>query len=174
MRTPVVAMLVSIGFLAAATAQAQPSWTVVSLNTTGCASGNIGLTTLLSGVTFPTTLHFHTLVDSGGLRYMDEDAGTPASGNGTYGWHLYNSSSGGPTTATFPIPPMQPITVTFDLADGGPLGPVVSHEVIVLTRCDGGEISTGSDPIPALQPPVLALLAVLLAVVAVLVLRRQT
>ena len=172
MRIRVLATVVSLGFLAAATAQAQPSWRVVSLDTTGCASGSIGLTTVLSGVSFPTTLHFHTLVDSGGLRYMDEDAGTPGSGNGTYGWSLYNSSSGGPTTATFPIPSDQPITVTFDLMDG-PGGPVVSHEVIVLSRCDGGEIVSNSDVIPALQPPALALLAILLAVGAVLLLRRQ-
>ena len=172
MRRPVLATVVSLGFLAAATAHAQPLWRVVRLNATGCATGQIGLTTRLSGVSFPTTLHFHTMVDSGGLRYMDEDAGTPGSGNGTYGWHLYNSSSGGPTTATFPIPPDQPITVTFDLIDGT-LGPVVSHEVIVLTKCDGGEIVSNSDAIPTLQWPALALLAVLLAAGAVLLLRRQ-
>ena len=171
MRMRMLAAVVPLWFLAAATAQAQPSWRVISLNTTGCNSGNIGFTTEVSGIaTFPTTLHFHTLVDSGGLRYMDEDAGTPDS-NGTYGWHLYDSNSGGPTTATFPIPPGQPITVTFDLMDG-PGGPVVSHEVIVLTQCDGGVIEQTA--IPALQPVGLALLAVLLVAGAVLVLRRQT
>ncbi len=172
MRRPVLATVVSLGFvfLAAASAQAQPSWTVVSLNTTGCNSGNIGFTTLLSGVTFPTTLHFHTLVDSGGLRYMDEDAGTPGGGNGNYGWHLYQSSSGGPITGTWPIPPGQPITVTFDLMDG-PGGPVVSEEVITLTQCDGGVIAPTSKA--PLQPAALAVLAVLLAVGGVLLLRRQ-
>ncbi|HVN33065.1 MAG TPA: hypothetical protein VMT45_13875 [Thermoanaerobaculaceae bacterium] len=172
MRIRVLATVLSLGFLAAATAQAQPLWRVVSLDTTGCNSGNIGFTTELSGVTFPTTLHFHTIVDSGGLRYMDEDAGTPGSGNGTYGWHLYTSSSGGPITGTFPIPPDQPITVTFDLMDGSG-GPVVSHVVVILSKCDGGQIESDSATIPALQPVGLAVLAVLLAVGAVLFLRRQ-
>ncbi len=164
----------AVVLLAAASAQAQASWDVVSLDTTGCNSGNIGFTTVVSGITsFPTTLHFHTLVDSGGLRYMDEDAGTPGS-NGTYSWHLYQSSSGGPITGTWPIPAGQPITVTFDLADGGATGPVVSHRVITLTRCDGGAIEAGGEAIPALKPPALALLAVLLAVGgAVLLLRRH-
>ncbi len=172
MRRHVLATVVVFGllFLTAASAQAQPTWTVVSLNTTGCNSGNIGFTTQVSGITsFPTTLHFHTLVDSGGIRYMDEDAGTPAS-NGTYGWHLYYSNSGGPATNAWPIPAGQPITVTFDLMDG-PGGPVVSQQVITLTQCDGGLIAPTSKA--PLHPVALGVLAVLLAVGGMLLLRRR-
>ena len=83
---------------------------------------------------------------------MDEDAGQPG-GDGTYGWSLYNSSSGGPTTATFPLPPGTPITVNFMLIDGIG-GPVVFHRQIVISQCDGGTII--SDQILVGGPPGIA------------------
>ncbi len=124
---------------------AGPSWTVVSLNTTGCNSGNIGFTTQVSGITsFPTTLHFRTIVDAGGIRYMDEDAGTPGS-NGTYGWHLYFSNSGGPATNAWPIPNDTPITVQFLLINGSG-GPTVTSTVVTLSKCNGGTLLASAAP----------------------------
>lgn len=128
------------------------SWTVVSMNTVGCNNGQTQFTTLVENIpAFPTTLRFRTIVDAGGLRYMDEDAGNPGS-NGLYGWSLYNSSSGGPTTATFPIPPNTPITVTFALIDGVG-GPFVTSQTIVITQCNGGvivvpEVAAETPPCP--------------------------
>jgi hypothetical protein len=133
------AVLIAILFSTASTTNASgASWTVKSLNTIGCNSGNIGFTTLVSGVSFPTNLHFLTLVDAGGIRYMDEDAGKPGS-NGTYGWHLYYTNSGGPATNAWPIPHDTPITVHFELINGAH-GPVVASDVITLSKCNGGTI----------------------------------
>ena len=120
------------------------SWTVVSLNATGCASGNIQFTMLLSGVTFPTTLRFRTLADAGGLRYMDEDAGSPMA-NGSRGWGLYNNGTGGPITGTWPIPNDTPITVQFLLVNGVG-GPTVTSQVITLSKCNGGTILASAAP----------------------------
>jgi hypothetical protein len=138
--TVLSAVLIALLFsTVSVTNAAGPSWTVVSLNTTGCNAGNIGFTTRVSGITsFPTTLHFRTIVDAGGIRYMDEDAGTPGA-NGDYGWHLYYSNSGGPATNAWPIPNDTPITVQFLLINGAG-GPTVTSQVITLSKCNGGTI----------------------------------
>lgn len=134
-----LSLLVLASLQVAAVSAQTESWTVVSLNSVGCANAATNFTTQVSGImSFPTTLRFRTIVDAGGLRYMDEDAGTPGS-NGLYNWSLYNSNSGGPTTATFPIPPDIPITVTFALIDGMG-GPIVTSQTITITQCNGGVI----------------------------------
>jgi hypothetical protein len=115
-----------------------PNWTVTSLTSVGCNSSNIGFSTETTNLTFPTTLHFRTQVDAGGIRYMDEDAGNPSS-NGTFNWHLYFSSTGGPAINSWPIPPNTPITVWFLLIDGVG-GPTVSSSIIHLSKCNGGSI----------------------------------
>jgi hypothetical protein len=123
-----------------------PTWTVNSLDSIGCNSGDISFTTTLSGYTGGPE-RFHTVVEAGGLIYMNEDAGTPGGGDGTYGWHLYNSSSGGPTTATFPLPPDTLITVHFELINGVG-GPAVSEDVFYLSKCNKSTIITSSLPGP--------------------------
>lgn len=116
-------------------------WKPTALTTTGCNSGNIGFTTVVSGYTGGPD-HFRTTVDAGGLRYMDEDAGIPGSGNATYGWHLYASNSGGPTTGTWPIPDNTPITVHFMLINGSG-GPTLTNHTVVLDKCNGGRVVSG-------------------------------
>jgi hypothetical protein len=117
---------------------------LVSVNQVGCANGATQLTTNVSGdIVFPTTLRFRTIVDAGGLRYMDEDAGTPGS-LGNYGWSLYTSSSGGPITASFPLPPDTPFTVQLLLIDGIG-GPTVSSTVLNFDKCNGGSLIIGAD-----------------------------
>src|SRR5437899_5525343 len=122
--------------LSAGSAFATPTWTVNSLNTIGCAANATGFTTTVAGYTGGPE-RFRTQVDSGGLRYMDEDAGTLV--NGTFSWHLYTSSSGGPTSGTWPIPAGQPITVNFMFISGAG-GPIVFWRQVVLSKCDGGTI----------------------------------
>lgn len=113
------------------------SWTVSTVDTIGCGNGATTFSTWVSGIaSFPTNLRFHTTVDAGGLRYMDEDAGTPGD-NEYYGWGLYDSSTGGPTTAMFPIAPDTPITVVLTLIDGVG-GPAVSTTIVYITQCNGG------------------------------------
>jgi hypothetical protein len=126
-------------FSVVSTAFAAPYWTVTSVNSIGCNSSATQFTTEVSGITsFPNTLLFHTIVDAGGLRYMDEYIGAIDS-NGIYLWALHNSSTGGPTTATFPIAPDTPVTVQFLLIDGVG-GPTVSSYVLHLTKCNGGVV----------------------------------
>jgi len=155
------------------------SWEVLSLDAIGCGAGETDFTTLLSGYAGGPE-RFRTIVDAGGLRYMDEDAGTPCCGNGTYGWSLYNSSSGGPTTAVFPLPPGTPVTVDFGLIQGVG-GPYVYLRRVVLSQCDGGTIVSddvllGGNTllaIPTLSKVGLALLALLMAAGAAWALRRR-
>ncbi len=138
-----VLVVLSLGLGLQPAQAANVSWTVTSLNSIGCNSSNIGFTTDVSGITsFPTTLHFLTTVDAGGIRYMDEDAGTPGT-DGNYSWHLYYSNSGGPATNAWPITPNTLITVHFDLIKG-PGGPVVFSDTVVLSKCNGGSIVSQS------------------------------
>lgn len=123
--------------LSAGSALAVPTWTVNSLNSIGCAAFNTNFTTTIAGFSGGSE-RFRTQVDSGGLRYMDEDAGT-VSGNGIQSWSLYASTSGGPTSGTWPIPAGQPITVNFMFINGAG-GPIVYWRQVVLSKCDGGQI----------------------------------
>ena len=123
--------------LSAGSALAVPTWTVNSLNSIGCTASTTNFTTTVAGYTGGGE-RFRTQVDSGGLRYMDEDAGTPV-GNQQYSWSLYASTSGGPTSGTWPIPPGQQVTVNFMFINGAG-GPIVYWRQIVLSKCDGGQI----------------------------------
>ena len=123
----------------AAVAGAAPVWTVNSLNTIGCDSNTTNFATTVTGASGVVPERFRTIVDAGGLRYMDEDAGIPAT-NGPYSWSLYTSSSGGPTTAAWPIPPNIPITVDFDFISGVG-GPIIFSRRITLSQCNGGTIT---------------------------------
>jgi len=136
------------------------SWGPTSMDSVGCENTEIGFTTVLSGYTGGPE-RFRTIVDAGGLRYMDEDAGQPSGGDGTYTWSLYNSSTGGPTTATFPIPPNIPVTVNFLLIDGVG-GPTVTQQTVVISQCNGGVILGGEAvPLPTLGTFALGLLILL-------------
>lgn len=124
--------------LSAGSVLAVPTWTVNSLNSIGCTASTTNFTTTVAGATGGGE-RFRTQVDSGGLRYMDEDAGTPL--NQQYSWSLYASTSGGPTSGTWPIPPGQPVTVNFMFINGSG-GPIVYWRQIVLSKCDGGIIQS--------------------------------
>lgn len=153
------------------------TWSVVSLDTTGCNNFEIGFTMELAGYSGGPE-RFRTIVDAAGDRYMDEDAGVPGS-NGQYGWHLYNSSTGGPVTASFPLPPNTPITVYFGLING-PLGPWVFERRVVLSQCNGGTIVSDDVlvtglalAIPTLSKVGVGLFAAVLALGAAWALRRR-
>ena len=116
---------------------AVPTWTVNTLNSIGCTAFATNFSTTVAGVTGGGE-RFRTQVDSGGVRYMDEDAGVAAS-NGGYSWSLYAATSGGPVSGAFPIPAGQPITVNFMFINGAG-GPIVFWRQVVLSKCDGGTI----------------------------------
>jgi hypothetical protein len=166
------AFAMSMSFAAAAAAA--PVWTINSLDTIGCASGVTGFTTTITGVSGAE--YWRTIVDAGGLRYMDEVVG-PAS-NSVQPWHLYTSNSGGPTTASWPIPAATPITVNFEFINGLG-GPVVFQRQVTLTRCDGGTILSDivlipNTIIPTLGEWAMAGLAMLLMLAGGLALRRRS
>ena len=123
-------------------------WTVTSLDSVGCNANDISFTMLLSDVTFPTTLRFRTIVDAGGIRYMDEDAGNPTANGPDNNWRLYYSSTGGPATNAWPIPANTPIAVQFQLIDGIG-GPPVYVSAAFITKCNGGALMpTFGDVLP--------------------------
>jgi|GEM_PF-4058279 len=121
----------------------RPKWHVHSLYSVGCDASAIGFVTSLTGYQGGPE-RFRTTVDAGGVRYMDEDAGTPGSGNGTYYWNLYDSGSGGPVGANFPLPPDTPIRVGFHLIQGS-YGPDLFLREVVIAQCNGGSIVGDQD-----------------------------
>ena len=130
--------LLFFGLLSAATAMAAPIWTVDSLDAIGCNEHDIHFSTTVSGYTGGNE-RFRTTVDQTGVRFMDEDAGVPGSGNGAYGWQLYYSNSGGPAAGTWPLAQNTPITVHFMFING-PGGATVFDRQVVLSQCNGGSI----------------------------------
>lgn len=162
--------------LLASPAMAQ-TWSVVSLDAIGCAASTTLFSTTVSGAGGAGPEHWRTIVRTGsGEVYMNEDAGEVEDGN--YNWSLYNSSSGGPVTNVFPLPPAIPIIVDFQFINGA-LGPVVFHREVTLSRCDGGTIvqdrvivaprpAASAVPVPAIGPYALGLLAFLVGLVPVL------
>jgi hypothetical protein len=116
-------------------ASAAPTWTVNSLDSTGCNSGDVHFTVTFAGITGAEFRR--TQADSGGLRYMDEDAG--AAVNETRVWQLFNNGTGGPITGTWPIPSNQPVTVNFMLTNGAG-GPTVYWRQVTLSKCNGGSL----------------------------------
>lgn len=137
-----VLLLTLVAFGSSAVLAAGATWSVVSVNAIGCAANGTLFSMQLAGVTDPSPYYWRTIVDAGGNRYMDEDAGNPGgTDNGSYSWTLYNSSSAGPVTAVFPLPNDTPITVQLLLTDGLG-GPAVSGAVVTFDKCNGGSVTS--------------------------------
>lgn len=171
--------LLLFGVLSAPCTLEAATWTVNSLDSIGCNESDIHFSTTLSGYTGGNE-RFRTIVDQAGLRYMDEDAGQPSSGNGSYPWILFADSTGGPTTGTWPLAPNTPITVNFTLI-AGPSGATVFDRQIVLSQCNGGTITSdqiligggAAAAVPTLNEWGMIIFMVLLGVGSVYYLRRQ-
>ena len=131
---PMVAALLYVG--AAPSQAAGEKWIITGVNSTGCASSNWAFDVNFSGLDAAGGYVAHTTVTSGGLVYMNEDAGSPSNGDST--WHLYASSSYGPTTGTYPIPAGQPMKAVFSLER--PKGTVVSSWTVIARTCDHGTL----------------------------------
>ncbi len=111
-------------------------WDALSLVSVGCAAESTQFTARVSG--YQGTEVWRTLVDAGGNRYMDQEFAGPL-GDGNWDWFLFDDNSGGPTTASFPLPPDTPITVHFAMIDGAG-GPILYSRKLVLDKCNGGSI----------------------------------
>ncbi|WP_134738513.1 hypothetical protein [Nocardioides sp. 503] len=122
-------------------ADAAESWSVTGVNSTGCASGDWSLDVLVENLDDEGGYINHTIVTSGGLVYMNEDAG---SSNGSDTWGLYSSNTYGPTTGTYPIPAGQPMKVVLRIER--PKGTVLSSWTMEATSCDSAALRfNGSD-----------------------------
>ncbi|MCW2785543.1 MAG: hypothetical protein JWP74_2060 [Marmoricola sp.] len=122
-----------LGFLSLGVAPSQAageSWKVTHVSEVGCADDAWSLDTKFAGLS--GTYVAHTVVSSGGLVYMNQNA--TGFEDGTSSWGLFASSSYGPTTGTYPIPAGQPMTAVFTLER--PLGNVISSWTMVAKSCD--------------------------------------
>jgi len=112
------------------------SFQVVSVNTTGCNSGNFGMTVEranLDGGTYTV----HTVVTVGGLIYMNEAASISI--NGLSGWNIFNNFTYGPVPnpGTYPIPSGQ---MRLDFTLERPIGTILYSWQLVVDGCATGNI----------------------------------
>lgn len=125
------------------TLAAGETFKVTSVNTTGCNSGEFGMTVEranLDGGTYTV----HTVVTVGGLIYMNEAASISV--NGLSGWNIFNNFTYGPVgnQGTYPIPAGQQMTLDFTLER--PMGTVLYSWQLVVDGCDTGNIIFNGAP----------------------------
>ncbi|WP_193614133.1 hypothetical protein [Nocardioides lijunqiniae] len=122
-------------------AAAAESWSVTGVNSTGCASGDWNIDVFAANFDGNDYV-MHTIVTSGGLVYMNEDAGSITNGSDT--WGLYATDTYGPTTGTYPIPAGQPMKVVLRVER--PKGTVLSSWTMEAKSCDSATLLfNGSD-----------------------------
>jgi hypothetical protein len=120
----------------AALAQGE-TFQVVDVVTTGCNSGNFGMTVEranLDGGSYTV----HTYVEVDGLSYMNEAA--TISVNGLSGWNVFNNFTYGPVPnpGTYPIPAGQMMQLDFTLER--PIGTPLYAWTLIVDGCDTGNI----------------------------------
>jgi hypothetical protein len=163
---PCVALIVAWAVLASP-AEAQETFQVLSVDTTGCNSGNFGMTVQranLDGGTYTV----RTVVTVAGDIYMNEAA--TISVNGNSGWSVFDNFSYGPVPnqGTYPIPSGETMTLDFTLER--PQGTILYAWRLIVDGCDTGNILFNDEvAIPTL--PIWALLLLILSL-SVLGVRR--
>lgn len=181
LRCPVVvSCLLALASLAAS-AGAQESFQVVSVNTPGCNSGEFSMTVLRSNLD-GGTYTVHTVVTVNPFIYMNEAASISI--NGTSGWNIFNNFSYGPVPnpGTYPIPAGQVMRLDFDLER--PIGTILYSWTLVVDGCDTGNIlyngptagvpgGTSLVAIPTLSPIGMVALAMALLAAFVWIRRRR-
>jgi hypothetical protein len=142
----VLAAAVAAGLVWAAPAAAQ-TFQVVSVGTTGCNSGNFGLSVMRAGLD-GSAYNVRTVVRVGEKIYMNENATITV--NGASGWNLFNNFSYGPVPnpGTWPIPQNSQLRMDFTLER--PVGTVLYAWTTVVRSCNAGGIlyngTTGTLP----------------------------
>ena len=129
----------------AAPSFAAESFRVLSVNTTGCNSGNFGMSVVrdqLDGS--PTPYIVRTVVTASGLVYMNEQATN--STNGVGGWNLFNNFSYGvvPNPGTWPIPNNRQLRIDFTLER--PKGTILHSWRTVVDGCNTGNLLYNGAP----------------------------
>jgi hypothetical protein len=131
-------MVVAASLMAAPSAYAQgETFQVVSVNTTGCNSGEFGMTVEranLDGGTY-TVRTVVTVLD---LVYMNEAASISV--NGLSGWNVFNNFTYGPVPnpGTYPIPMDQQMRLDFTLER--PVGSILYAWTLIVDGCNTGNI----------------------------------
>ena len=124
------------GAVPAAFAQSE-TFKVISVVTTGCDSGNFGMTVERANLD-GGTYFVHTVVTVGSLIYMNEQASISI--NGLSGWNIFNNFTYGPVSnpGTYPIPSGQEMRLDFTLER--PVGSTLFAWTLIVDGCDTGNI----------------------------------
>ena len=116
---------------------------VISVDTTGCASGNFGMTVERANLD-GGTYYVHTVVTVGSLIYMNELASISV--NGLSGWNVFDNFTYGavPNPGTYPIPAGQTMQLDFTLER--PVGTILYTWRLIVDGCDTGNIQFNGVP----------------------------
>jgi hypothetical protein len=165
---------VAAALLAAPAAFGQSeTFRVISVDTTGCSSGQFGMTVERANLDGGSYI-VHTVVTVNGLIYMNEEANISV--NGTSGWNIFNNFTYGAVAnpGTYPIPSGQPMRLDFTLER--PKGTVLFSWALVVDGCSTGTILYNGPPegldggvanVPSLSAVGLAILALAFAALGV-------
>lgn len=119
-----------------------PMFKFYELTDTSCEAGDMRMAIRL--VNLPEDTYIHTVVDAGGLRYMNEQftfEGMIISHD--QNWGLFDNDDGGtfsPRTGTWPIPNNTPLTINFFLRDAFD-GAILYQRDVTISQCNGGEVT---------------------------------
>jgi hypothetical protein len=138
---PVAALAASLLVVAAPPSYAAgESFKVLSVDATGCASGEFDMTVRFAGLDGGDTYTVHTVARTGGLIYMNESAQGLSSTDQTRSWSLFDNFSAGPVPnpGTWPIPEDSQIRIDFTLQR--PAGTGLFKWTLVVDGCNTGGI----------------------------------
>lgn len=153
---------------------AQERFEVQTVDTTGCNSGDFGMTVLRSNLD-GGTYTVRTLVNVGASVFMNEAASISV--NGTSSWNVFNNFTYGPVgnQGTYPIPAGQQMQLDFTLER--PIGTILFAWRLIVDGCDTGNIllngPTAVVQIPTLAPYGMTVLTLSLAAAAFMAFRRR-
>ena len=169
------AVACGVSLLAGAQSASAQSFQVQSVDAVGCQSGDFRMTVLRAGLDGGAYV-LRTVVQGGGLIYMNESAGISI--NGTSGWSLFNIFDYGPVPnpGTWPIPPGMPLRMDFTLER--PAGTILDSWTLNVDGCNTGNITYNGPTsavaaVPATSLPGLIALSGALAGLGVWARRRR-
>lgn len=111
---------------------------VIAVTSVGCNENDIFLTVQSTGFNTANTYYQHTTAASNGLVYMNQH-GSFINSNVMGGWAIFNDSTGGPVTGTFPMTPGFPVDIQIVLES--PAGFPIYVANVQLSSCNGVVLS---------------------------------
>ncbi len=162
-------ILACTSMLATGAAWCQETFRVLSVDATGCNSGDFAMTVEranLDGGSYTV----NTVVTVASLVYMNEAASISI--NGLSGWNIFDNFSAGavPNQGSYPIPANQVMQLDFSLQR--PVGTVLYQWRLRVDGCNTGNILFNGPPaldvgagvpVPAMSPLLIALQSLALA-----------